>query len=59
MEWEEEVSHGTHVWEREEKLAVKAKRQITQSQKEKQKQVLTFQWEELAVPAKTWPLFTS
>lgn len=32
-EWEGEVAHGTHVWEREEKLAVKAKGQTTWSQK--------------------------
>lgn len=37
IEWEGEVAHGTHVWERPEKLAVKAKGQITQSQKAKQK----------------------
>lgn len=33
IEWEGEVAHGTHVWERPEKLAVKA----NQSQKAKQK----------------------
>lgn len=35
VKWEGEAAHGAHGWEREDKLAAKARGQITQSQKAK------------------------